>query len=185
MLVIVQGVQLIGERLVLRPWQASDCDALVQALAHGSVQRFTTTVPSPYTLEDATAFVTRFVPSAWDEGGAQFAIDCGDGMAVGAIGVRPQQRDGTLVGILGYWVATSHRRRGLASEALRLVSRWAARNLGLSDQELIHDLANLASCRTALAAGFRPAAVLHDRVRHRDGSPREVELHRWRYEAAT
>lgn len=81
--------------------------------------------------------------------------------------------------MLGYWVSAGHRRQGLASEALLLVSRWAAENLGLTDQELVHDVVNVASCRTALSAGFRTDRVIEGGGRRLDGSPRTIERHVW------
>lgn len=172
----MQEVQLSGRRLVLRPWAGHDVSALVAGLNDPDVERFLTTPPYPYTEADAETFISNWAPAVWAAGGAQFALDLGDGRAIGSIGVTVEKSD-RAVGRVGYWVARDSRGHGFAAEALGVLAPWAASDLGLDRQELVHDLANVASCRTAVKGGFEPEGVTVDR--YRDGSPRDVELHVW------
>ena len=57
-------------------------------------------------------------------------------------------------------VAPSARGRGLATAALRLVSRWALRDLGVARVQLTTHLDNAASQRAAERAGFQREGVL-------------------------
>jgi RimJ/RimL family protein N-acetyltransferase len=175
----MQAVQLSGRRLVLRPWVGSDVSALVAGLNDPDVERFLTTPPYPYTEADAERFIEKWAPDVWAGGGAEFALDLGDGRAIGSIGVSVEKDDRAAVGRVGYWVARASRGHGFAAEALGVLAAWAASNLGLclDRQELVHDLANVASCRTAVKGGFQPEGLTV--ARHRDGSPRDVELHVW------
>lgn len=55
---------------------------------------------------------------------------------------------------IGYWIGPAHRRLGLATEALKEISRWAFRVLPIERLELYVEPANEASWRAAESAGF-------------------------------
>jgi RimJ/RimL family protein N-acetyltransferase len=61
---------------------------------------------------------------------------------------------------VGYWLRPEGRGRGAATEALRLVSRWAFEALGIERLNLITDPENTASQRVAERAGFVREGVL-------------------------
>jgi [ribosomal protein S5]-alanine N-acetyltransferase len=46
-------------------------------------------------------------------------------------------------GSIGYWVAKESRGRGIATGALRLVSRWGLEEVGLPRLELVTDPENI------------------------------------------
>jgi RimJ/RimL family protein N-acetyltransferase len=97
-----------------------------------------TRVPSPYTEEHARTWIEQTVRE-WDarQGEAAFAVtDAESREVVGAIGLRLLEHY-SVRGSIGYWVAADARGRGVATNALRLVSRWALRELGLPRVELV------------------------------------------------
>src|SRR4051812_44126605 len=53
------GMELRTPRLVLREPRADDAEAIAAACADPEIPRFIPFVPSPYTLDDAHAFVMR------------------------------------------------------------------------------------------------------------------------------
>jgi predicted carbohydrate-binding protein with CBM5 and CBM33 domain len=61
---------LTGSKVVLRPWTADDANEVFAACQDAEIQRWTT-VPSPYTFDDAVGYVTEVAREAWDNGGAQ------------------------------------------------------------------------------------------------------------------
>jgi RimJ/RimL family protein N-acetyltransferase/ketosteroid isomerase-like protein len=65
---------------------------------------------------------------------------------------------------LGYGVAPAHRRRGYASRAARLAPRWLLDSGHAEVVELRIGQDNLASQRTATAAGFTPAGTVRCHV---------------------
>lgn len=69
-------------------------------------------------------------------------------------------------GELGIWLAPQVRGRGLAGQALRLVSGWLFEH-GLERVQLLTDPANRAMIRTAVAAGFVQEGVLRSYQRER------------------
>jgi RimJ/RimL family protein N-acetyltransferase len=59
-----------------------------------------------------------------------------------------------LVAKIGYRVLPAARGRGVARQMVDAVTRWAFAERGLMRVQLEHAVANPASCRVALAAGF-------------------------------
>jgi RimJ/RimL family protein N-acetyltransferase len=143
--------------VALRPPSAADVDAITEACQDPKIPRWTR-VPSPYTRAHAVDFVDRSVRT-WDQGSdAPFVIvDAESGALLGAIGVHRfgGEDDGPEV---GYWLERSARGRGVATRALRLVSAWACRDLGVR-LLLQADVRNAASRRVAEKAGFRYVGV--------------------------
>ena len=61
---------------------------------------------------------------------------------------------------IGYWLVPSARGRGAAAAAVRLLSRWALRELGLARLALHTHEDNVASQRVAERAGFTREGLL-------------------------
>jgi RimJ/RimL family protein N-acetyltransferase len=80
-------------------------------------------------------------------------------------------------GHVGYWVVREARGRGVATEALRVLSRWALEELGLVRLELTTDPDNVASQRVAEKVGFRHEGILRAHLRHRDGRLRDSVMY--------
>jgi RimJ/RimL family protein N-acetyltransferase len=153
--------ELSGSKARLRPWRPDDADAVLAACQDPEIQRWTT-VPSPYTRQDAVAYVTAVAPQAWDDGGAVFAVeDAATGELAGSIGAHGMS-DG--VAHVGYWTAPAARGKGLTSDALRTLARWFLGERGAARVELVVEPANTASVRVAEAAGFTAEGVLRPRM---------------------
>lgn len=139
--------------VALRPPEKNDVDAITEACQDPEIPRWIR-VPSPYTRAHAVDFVER-AGRTWDQGtDAQFVVvDAESRVLLGAIGVHRfgGDDDGPEV---GYWLERSARGRGIATRALRLVSDWACRDLGVR-LLLQADVRNAASRHVAEKAGFR------------------------------
>ena len=147
-------VPRLGDGVVLmRPPAAGDVDAITDACQDPEIPRWTR-VPMPYTRAHAVEYVERS-GRTWDQGtDAPFVIVDAQSVALlGAIGVHRLggEDDGPEV---GYWLERSARGRGVATRALRLVSGWACRELGVR-LLLQADVRNVASRRVAEKARFR------------------------------
>jgi RimJ/RimL family protein N-acetyltransferase len=88
-----------------------------------------------------------------------FAITVGGGAPVGSMGLRIDEADRDIAEA-GYMVAPAARGRGVATTALRLVSRWALEDLGMARVHLTTHVDNRASQRVAERAGFRREGIL-------------------------
>ena len=140
-----------GGGFTLRPWHPDDLEALVEALQDPEIPRWTR-VPQPYGKGDGREFLEASARKWDDRSAAGFAIAAvPDGGLLGSVGVRLHEPGAATV---GYWMAREARGRGIASEALRLVSRWALDVLPIERLELTTEPENVSSQRVAEKAGF-------------------------------
>jgi RimJ/RimL family protein N-acetyltransferase len=150
----------LGDEVVaLRLPAMHDVDAITDACQDDDIPRFTR-VPSPYHRSDAVAFVEQ-TEQSWRNGtSAIFAIaDAADDRLLGSVGLV-RIHDERHVAEIGYWVARDARRRGVATRAVRLVSRWAVLELGVARLELMTRVDNEASQGVAIGAGYRREGLL-------------------------
>ncbi|GAA3447255.1 GNAT family N-acetyltransferase [Planomonospora venezuelensis] len=153
--------------VLLRPHSPGDADAIARACADPRIVEFLPAVPSPYTRDDALAYLESAV-RAWQAGGAEFAVaDPGTGEWLGNIGLKPPGPRGSAE--IGYLVAPWARGRGVAAAATRALTAWAFAH-GMHRVDLLAAVGNLASQRVALAAGFRREGVRRGDEPLRDGS---------------
>jgi RimJ/RimL family protein N-acetyltransferase len=160
-------VRLEDGDVVLRPFVDEDVPAIVAACQDPEIPRWTS-VPSPYTEEDARSFL------AGSPNVHSFAVvGAADGELLGCVGYQLLNHSRAT---FGYWVAREARGRGVASRALRLLSRWALREHGLARVQLLVEPDNVASIRVAENAGFRREALLRSYIELK-GRRRDVYLY--------
>jgi RimJ/RimL family protein N-acetyltransferase len=102
-----------------------------------------------------------------------------DGEAIGMAELRPGTKG---VGGISYAIVRSHRRRGYAGRAVRLLADTGLDMLGFSRIELRCDVDNIASARTAERAGFLfdridPGAGVFEEVEEWRGTPRDERVY--------
>jgi ribosomal-protein-alanine N-acetyltransferase len=160
-------VRLEDGDVALRPFVDADVTAIVAACQDPEIPRWTS-VPSPYTEEDARRFLAG-APNAYS-----FAVvDAADDKLLGCVGYQLLNHSRAT---FGYWVAREARGRGVATRALRLLSRWALREHDLARVQLIVEPDNVASIRVAENAGFRREALLRSYI-ELHGQRRDVYLY--------
>ena len=138
------------DELLLRPPTEEDVPGLTEALQDPEIPRWTR-VPSPYTEEDARAWLA----SAGED--RFLIVDRRTGELLGGVGLRAPE-DG--VAEIGYWVRREARGRGVAPRAVRLVSEWGLRERGFARISLMTEPENAASQRVAEKAGYRREGLL-------------------------
>jgi len=140
--------------VTLRPWREEDVPAIAAACSDPETALWLDRLPQPYREDDARAYLAHVRA---DERGAHFAIEL-DGEPAGSISVRFDFWEEGIADI-GYWVGPWARRRGVATRALVLVSRWALEQEGVGRLQLRAALDNVASCAVAERAGFRREGI--------------------------
>lgn len=163
---------LTGERTRLREWRDSDV-AVVQEASGDSLIPLITTVPRTAGEAEALAFIRRQHDRLDSGAGYAFAIADLDDRAVGHIGLFFAAGARASV---GYWISSSHRRRGYARDALVTVTAWAIRLEEMDRVELYVEPGNHGSWRVAEQAGYKREALLRAWTRV-DGRPRDMYMY--------
>ena len=160
-------VEITAGRLHLRPWRPTDAEVVLAACSDPQTQRWTT-VPVPYTAEDARGFVEDMAPAGWASGTVlTFAVcDSTSGEVLAAVALRTALHGAWDV---GYWAVPAARGRGVVSEALGVLCRWGFAELGIERIEWYAEVGNWASRRAAEKAGFTVEGVLRAGLPGREG----------------
>jgi RimJ/RimL family protein N-acetyltransferase len=154
----VDPVEITAGRLHLRPWQAGDAAALQRVLADPAVGRWTG-LPSRPALE----WVTLTWPGRWADGtGAGFAVlDATSAALLGGVDLHGvEHASGTAE--VGWFSAPEARGRGIGTEAVQVLCRWAFAALGLQRLTAQVEVGNWASRALAEKAGFTVEGTLRD-----------------------
>lgn len=142
---LTDGVVLLDEMTF------SDVPRVVEACSDPASQRWLP-LPSPYTPEDARAFIGSRVPAADNGNELTFAVrGVEDGILAGAIGLS--QRGYRHEADIGYWTSPDRRGRGWTARAVRLLAAYALHTMPLRRVEVIAAVENLHSQGVANAAG--------------------------------
>lgn len=146
--------------LVLRPFEMTDLDMVRQASVDPHITSITS-VPREYTEDSARAFIQRQHDRSSAGDGFSFVIaeEANPEEGVGSIGLWLQEIESGRASV-GYWVVAEARGRGLAAHALRAVVQFAFGELVIPRLHLFVEPWNVASARTAEAAGFYREATL-------------------------
>lgn len=97
----------------------------------------------------------------WAHGSPTLSICELDGTCVGKVWLDVREPGGST-GFVGYWLLPVGRGRGLATSAVRLLSTWAVRELGLTSVRLVTAPDNERSQRVAERSGFRRVSPADD-----------------------
>jgi RimJ/RimL family protein N-acetyltransferase len=166
--VTVHPFTLETERLVLDQLRESDAQAMYEYCQDPEFERFLT-IPWPYTLADATWFITEHAPKGWSEGNDLiWAIRSREGEFLGVIGLL--EKSGQFD--VGFWIGRPHRGKGIIPEATTVVLEWA---LDPSQGRLTSItwecvVGNLASMLVARKLGFSYTGVAPRTLPSRDGT---------------
>jgi RimJ/RimL family protein N-acetyltransferase len=150
-------VRLDAGPCVVRTWEPGDVPALARHANSYAVWRNVRDLfPHPYTEADAEQWVKR---SRALDPQTSFAI-VADGEVVGGIGLRRLEDVERCSAELGYWLGEAAWGRGLATAAVRVVTRYGLDVLGLSRVFAVVFVYNAASCRVLEKAGFEREGFL-------------------------
>ena len=159
---------LTGSRCNVRPWRRTDAAALVKHANNPNVARqLRDRFPHPYTIHDAHAFLRSASAAQVPE---NFAIEV-DGESAGGIGYSVGTDIERYSAEIGYWLSEALWGRGVATEALTLVTAHLFASKNLLRVFALPFAENGASIRVLEKAGYvregllRSATVKHGLVR--------------------
>jgi len=167
--IVLPAEALIDGGTALRAWRDSDLQPLVVACQDPEISRWTR-VPYPYGPGDARAYLLQRHDTLHAGTAAPFAIVSATDRErlLGSISLmRFSWRHARAE--VGYWLAKDARGHGHVTRAVRLISAWGFRELGLERIDLMAAAENPASQRVAERCGFTREAVLRSYLRAKDG----------------
>jgi RimJ/RimL family protein N-acetyltransferase len=155
---------LYGERVTLRPHADTDVPRIVEACRDPQSRLWLSTLPAPYTDEDARDHLLQIRTQQASGTAVYWAVTPDDDDTLAAEVCVFVRDDAGRHGEVGYWAHPRARGRGLTTAAVRLAARHALLpqeegGLGMDRLLLRAASGNLASRRVAEKAGFRTAGV--------------------------
>lgn len=156
---VIPGRAYAPAGVAFRAWSLEDVPALVAAWEDPEMVRWMPEEAHPFGVEQARNFILDTARQLAERRVLGFAIaERETGRAVGSITFTlwsPRHWN------IGYWVVPEHRGRGVASEAVTTLSRWALATYPEVERISLYTLpGNIASQRVAEHAGFRREGLL-------------------------
>ena len=170
MKIAIPDPSLRNDVIALRPWSMEDVPAITAICQDAEIPRWTT-VPTPYSEENAREFVSKMT-----------APDLENTLGLAIIS-QPVEVAGSLAmwivmpGVVefGYWVSHHARGRGYAPRALLLLAGWAVNTMEVRRLQLETIPGNSASERVAEKTGFSREGILRSYADQR-GDARDVTM---------
>jgi RimJ/RimL family protein N-acetyltransferase len=168
--------ELVGERVLVRPFRVEDAEALQAAVAESRehIRPWLPFADAHQTVEETRDWLTHQV-AAWllRENMATGIFLREDGAFLGGMGLHIRDWDLGYFEI-GYWLRAAAEAHGYMREAVSLLVGFAARNLLASRLEIRCDARNARSAAVAENLGFKREARLRNNLRAMDGEIRDT-----------
>ncbi len=139
------------DRLVLRPPQPSDAEAITAGIGVRDVAWNLGRAPFPYALKDAEAWIKAQTKARDKDQEYTFLITTTSQGVIGAVGISDFFEG---VWEIGYWLAKPHWDKGYVTEAASALLDWARSTKGLDRFSSGHFIDNPASGRVLEKLGF-------------------------------
>ena len=171
----IEHVELRVAGWLLRPPRPEDTAAALAMLTDPEVRQWN---PVPAVADATTAEEWLARGADWSDGDhATFSVvDVATGKFAGNVSLHRIERAQANAS-MGYRVAAWARGRGAATAAVGEVTDWSFTSLGIERVELCHAVANPASCRVAVKAGYAIEGTLRASWAHDDGHRYDEHIH--------
>src|ERR1700733_10574189 len=152
------SVELVGLRCIVRRFITADAASVASvANDHRIWLQLRDLFPSPYSLADADAYIGRVESENPPPRSLAIIVD---GRAVGGVGLELMTDVNRQSAEIGYWLGAAYWGRGIATEAVTLVTDWAFGAHGLLRIFAQPFAGNLASRRVLEKAGYQLEGTL-------------------------
>lgn len=168
--------ELLGERVLVRPYRAGDGLAVFEAVQESRehLRRWMPWVSAHQQVEDSETFARRaavqwmsredLVVGIWDRESSRY---------LGSSGLHPKDWDVPAFEV-GYWLRCSAEGHGYVSETVRLLTQLAFETLGANRLILRCDARNERSAAVARRLGFLQEGTFRSDSRDPTGALRDV-----------
>jgi RimJ/RimL family protein N-acetyltransferase len=147
--------EVVGERIVLRPWWESDAEAFYAEVerSRAHISRWLPWPDEYHSVEDARPFLRRSAAQWLLREEFVLGIFTHEGQLVGSVGLHPRNWKAPSFEI-GYWLGQSFEGKGYMSEAVRLATKLAFESLEANRVMIRCDVANERSAAVARRCGY-------------------------------
>ncbi|MCL6270619.1 GNAT family N-acetyltransferase [Sansalvadorimonas sp. 2012CJ34-2] len=143
----------------LRDFSQDDIESLVKNANSASISRYMLdTFPYPYTCEDAEWWI-----STGSKIGIHKAI-IHDNQFAGTVGLKSKTAEKRFEAEIGYWLGELHWGKGIAAQAVKLLTEYAFDNTHIQRISAGVFSPNTASMRVLEKAGFHKEAILKQSI---------------------
>jgi RimJ/RimL family protein N-acetyltransferase len=154
-------MQLQGTGFILRRWLEGDEESLQKHADNPNISTFLMDrFPYPYTIQDAISWVTFMQQQ---QPLTSFAIII-NGQACGGIGVDLMDDVSRKTAEIGYWLGEPYWNRGIITEAVRILTDYAFKNLDIIRLQAGVFSKNSPSMRVLEKAGYVKEGILRNAV---------------------
>ena len=140
------------KKFTLRPYKLTDAEAIAKNINNRKIYRYTLSIPYPYALSDARSFLKRNLPANKKGEKLSLAIVINREI-VGCVSFENIEKNHKAE--LGYWLAEPYWGRGIASQAVKLITDYGFNKLKLRRIYAYVFIKNLASQRVLIKNGFK------------------------------
>jgi len=142
---------LLSNRLRLRPFRLDECESVTDLINDPEVIDPLMAVRYPYSIDNATAWISKHSQTYADSGGLNFAIEEREsGQLAGFVGMGGSDTEAGM----GYWYGKKFWGKGFATEAGRKVIAFGFEELELSRIEASHIFTNITSGKVLQKIGM-------------------------------
>lgn len=159
--------------------ESKDKPAYVEHLKEKQIYDQTLNIPYPYSATDADDWLAYLEQEKISRGqAANWAIRRTDGHLIGGIGLHEWTANQSHRSEIGYWLAKPYWNQGIATEAVKAITDFAATELGLLriTAHVFHF--NTASARVLEKANYQCEGVLRKHY-SKDGKVFDGKLYAW------
>ena len=151
-------MKLKGKKVIVRDLEEKDAKDFSRNGNSKEIHKLNWNVPYPFTVKKAEKFIKKSLSKKLKRENYEFGIEF-EGKIIGNISLFSVSYDNKKANI-GYWIGKDYRRRGLASEAVKEVIKFAFGKLGLGKISAKALTNNGVSNKFLEKMGFRKVGVL-------------------------
>lgn len=153
------------DKCIVRSWQLTDAESLAKHANNRKIwHNLRDAFPFPYNIEDAEKFISMAMTKNPE---TFFCIEV-DEQAVGSIGYSLGSDVERISAEIGYWLSEDYWGRGIMTEVLKAVTRYAITTHALTRLYATPYEWNMASCRVLEKAGYKLEGRLRKSVLKND-----------------
>lgn len=148
-----------SKRLILRSWEDSDINDLVEGLNNINVSKWLANVPYPYTRQDAESFIKFSKKSEKNSKNIMLAIVSKENnKVIGGTSIENiNKKDGTAGG--GIWLNEKYQKNGYGTEAFSAKIKYCFETLNLRRLENGYFTANEKSKNSQHKLGYKDEGI--------------------------